>query len=107
MTDPSKTSVNLQISENLAPLHHCKTTSIISILKDWTYSSSTIAMPDSFETFDIRRAVSWSCRRGVANSSLRRTWVSDCGSAPASEGRRGTHLFVKDETSEQGGTVFR
>jgi hypothetical protein len=81
MTDPSKTSVSLQISENFAPLHHCRTTSIISILKDWTYSSSTIAIPDSFETLAMRRAVSCSCRRGVASSSFRRTWVSDYGSA--------------------------
>lgn len=77
MTDPSKTSVSLQISENLAPLHHCRTTSIISILNDWTYSSSTIAIPDSLDTLAIRRAVSCSCRRGVASSSFSRTCVSD------------------------------
>lgn len=77
MTDPSKTSVILQISENLAPLHHCRTTSIISILNDWTYSSSTMAIPDSFETLAIRRAVSCSTRNGLAKSSFSRVVVSD------------------------------
>lgn len=95
MMDPSNTSVNyrgvsaftpriqstraltLQISLNLAPLHHCNTASIISTLKVWTYSSSTSAMPDSVDTLAIRRAVSCSTRSGVASSSFSLTFASD------------------------------
>jgi hypothetical protein len=110
MMDPSKTSVNLQISANLAPLHHCKTASISSTLKLETYSSSFSVSLDSIDTLAMRRALSCIARRGVAKSSLSRICCDDCVKIESAWmiplPLRQTHLLIKNKTAQQGRTLL-
>lgn len=61
----------LQISANFAPLHHCRTASMSSILKLETYSSAFTSNFDSCETLAMRRAVSCITSKGAAKSCFR------------------------------------
>ena len=63
-------SQTLQMSINLLPVHQERRTSIMSDLKDPTYSSSSRGIRHSLQTLAMRRAVSCSVRKGPANSSF-------------------------------------